>query len=182
MNVSLRRSLAVAALTLAPVLASCGFGQPTDQVYNPGEGTNARDGRVDVLGALVVSAEDGSGTVVAGLANNDEQEPDVLTEIGGPEVTASGLDPIDVPAGGFVQLADAEIALEGDSIAPGNFVEVTFAFENAEAVTLDVPVVPNTGDYADVPVPLETSPSPASPSPEETESPAPEETESPAGG
>jgi hypothetical protein len=63
-----RRSLrlVVGALVLAlPLLASCGFDKATDQVYTPGAGTDDRSGDVDVLSAVIVSAQPGPGTFIA---------------------------------------------------------------------------------------------------------------------
>lgn len=158
-NVTLRRSIATAAaVLLVPTLSACGFDRPTDRVYNPGVGVNERSGSVDVLHALVVSGEDGSGTVVAGLVNNDLEEDDALTGIQGAgedravSVTLDG--DVEIPARGSVQLVDeTEVSVEGESVAPGNFVTLTFSFERGANVTLDVPVVDRRGDYADVPVP-----------------------------
>jgi hypothetical protein len=157
-NVTLRRSIAAAAVLLVPVLSSCGFDQPTDRVYTPAVGVNERAGSVDVLNALVVSGSDGSGTLVAGLVNNDREEDDSLTRIAGSgedsglSVTLDG--PVDIDAGGSVQLLDeTEISVEGNAVKPGAFIELTFSFENAENVTVQAPVVARRGDYAEVPVP-----------------------------
>ena len=158
-NVTLRRSIAVAALVLAPMLSSCGFDQPTDRVYNPGVGVNDRSGTVDVLHALVVSGQDGTGTLVAGLVNNDEQRGDSLTGVAGSGedsgVTATIPAPIDIKPAGAVQLADEKtpIAVKGKAITSGSFVTLTFTFSHGESVTLDVPVVAHRGDFADVPLP-----------------------------
>ena len=89
MNV--RRSIAVAAIVVAaPVLSSCGvnFGAPTDQVYNAAVGVDNRDSQVDVLNALVVTGEDGKGTIVAGLVNNDAAGKVRLTGISAGDPTA----------------------------------------------------------------------------------------------
>ena len=80
LKMQLRRSARLLTATGALVLAasaltSCGFDYATDRVYTPGAGTNDRDGSVDVLGAVVVSAEDGSGTLVASFSNDDETAP-----------------------------------------------------------------------------------------------------------
>jgi len=168
-NTPLRRSIAVAAVVLAPTLSACGgltgFDNPTDVVYNPGVGVNDRSGTVDVLHALVVSGADGSGTVVATLANNDQTEEDALTRLAGAgddsgaSVSLDG--PLDIPAGGSAQLFDAgEVFIEGDTIEAGTFVELTFTFEQSETVTLEVPVVARRGDFSDVPVPS-VAPTPA---------------------
>lgn len=165
MNV--RRSVTVAvvlALTLA--LTSCGvnFNAQTDQVYNPGAGTNDRESTVDVLNALVVSGEDGSGTVVATLVNNDTAEDDTLIAVEDPsgrtKVDVTG--PTTIPAAGLLNLADSGgVTATGERIVPGVFVEITWTFQRGEPVTFSAPVVSaDDPTYADVPLPQ----SPRSPS------------------
>ena len=156
---TLRRSIAAATVVLAaPVLSSCGFNQVTDQPYNPGVGVNEQGSDVDVLGALIVSGTDGSGTVVAGLVNNDSTEDDALTGITGAgqvsSVAVQATGPVELAAGSLVQLADeGQVTISGDPVRPGTFVELTFSFRNAESVTLELPVVAARGGYADVPLP-----------------------------
>ncbi len=160
MNV--RRSIvrvpaALAATALALTLSSCGFEQPTDMVYNPAVGVNDQSGSVDVLNALIVSGEDGSGTLVATFANNDPEQDATLAQ-----VTAGGEDQVQVTlegdttieAGALLNLLDEGGAqVEGEAVEPGAFVTLTFVFEGAEGVTIDVPVVEHgEGPYADVPV------------------------------
>ena len=84
----LRRSFALTAAALAltaPALTSCGFDYATDRYYTPANGANNRDGVVDVLGAVVVSTEPGSGTFVASLSNNSTTEATSFTELGATE-------------------------------------------------------------------------------------------------
>jgi hypothetical protein len=162
--VNVRRSIAKATVVIATAalslgLSSCGrgFDQPTDQVYNPAVGVNNQDSDVDVLNAVIVSGSDGSGTLVASLVNNDQENDDTLTGI-----SAGGDDQADVTppsetsidAGSLLSLADEGGAqVEGESVKAGSFVTLTFSFERAESVTLDVPVVEHgEGPYADVPV------------------------------
>lgn len=168
-NVPLRRSIAIAALALAPVLSSCGFNEPTDRVYTPGVGVNERDGQVDVLNALVVSGADGSGSLVATLSNNNSAEPDALVQVAGSgedaavRVTLDG--PVEVSQGGSVSLSDeTEISVEGEPVKPGAFIELTFTFEQGEPVTVQLPVVSRRGTYSDIPVP---SVAPTTAAPEE---------------
>ena len=59
---------------------------PPTRCYTPSVGVNDRDGDIDVLHALVVSGAEGSGTVVAALVNN-QQEDDALTESRAPART-----------------------------------------------------------------------------------------------
>ena len=157
MNV--RRSIAAAAILLAaPVLASCGFGEQTDQVYNAAAGVDNRSGSVYVLNALIVSGSNGSGTVVASLVNSDEQNNDALTGITGitgDGLTVNGPSRTALPAGGNVNLSDlGRYSASGRDVVPGKFVKLTFTFQRAQQVTLDVPVMSSSNpDYSSVPLP-----------------------------
>ena len=161
MKSPIQRRVAIAALLLAPALTACGFSAQTDQVYQPGVGVNDRSGSVDILNALIVSGTDGSGTFAGTLVNENQTQDDVLESVTGPGITASRTT-ITIKAGQPVVLArTGQLMLQGPSIKPGNFVELTFAFGSGQSTTLKVPVVAASGDYADVP--LSASPS-ASPS------------------
>ena len=160
MNV--RRSIAAAAVLLAaPALSSCGvsFGAQTDQVYNPSVGVDDRSGQVDVLNALIVSGTDGSGTVVATLVNNDQQTDDTLKGVSGAGkdagMTVKPGGDTTIPAGGLLNLATkGAVTIRGQRVVPGNFVTITFSFDRAQSVTLDVPVVSHSNPvYAGVKVP-----------------------------
>ena len=145
----LRRSLALAAGALAlavPALSSCGFDYATDRIYTPAAGVNDRDATVDVLGAVVVSAEEGSGVFVASFSNNSNEEEGLVEGIEG-EVTAEAFEPVEVPVGGFVNLADEGGAEVTGDFEAGNFVSLTILFGDGEQVQMDVPVVPNCGVY-----------------------------------
>src|SRR4051794_11310979 len=91
-------------LLAAPVLTSCGFDYATDRPYTPGAGTNDQDAHVDVLGAVIVSAEDGSGTLITSFSNNKTDASATVTAIAGSGaddgLTVSSFDPIEIPAGG----------------------------------------------------------------------------------
>jgi hypothetical protein len=175
--VNARRSLAAAVLVLAaPVLSSCGgnFNQQTNQIYNPAEGVDDRSGDVDVLNALVVSTENGSGTVVATFVNNNRDRDDTLRSITGAgdnadlKVTPGG--PTTIPAGGLLNLAErGRNFVEGERVRPGYFVDITFTFEQGTAITVNAPVVNGEEpEYTSVPQPTPTgSPSPSA-SPTET--------------
>jgi copper(I)-binding protein len=154
------RLASAGALVLAAVtLSSCGFNYATDKVYTPAEGVNNRDSQVDVLNAAIVATEDGKGTFVASLANNETPTyengkltnvDDKLTGLAGVGDTTltADLKPVTVPGGGAVKLADGEgIPVTGDSIKLGDFVEVELTFENADPVTMKIPVVPNNRDF-----------------------------------
>jgi hypothetical protein len=154
-------------LAVAPVLASCSFGTSnfdaqTNQFYTPAEGVNERSGGIDVLNALVVADDAGRGRFIAGLVNNSDLTDDALTEVQGSgdysEIQGSLETPIEIVADGFVQLADEgvePVVLTGDQLVPGSFVELTITFEEADAVTVQLPVVPAEDDFQDVEIPDE---------------------------
>lgn len=155
---TLRSRFALAAVAVVvPALAGCGtnFNAQTDQVYNPSRGVTDRSGTIDVLNALVVSGTDGSGTVVATLANNTDEADKLLTVTidGSAANINAAAGSTDIEPLGHVNLGTSgAVAGSGEGIVPGRFVELAFTFETGEAITVDAPVVPNTGDYADVPV------------------------------
>lgn len=148
----LRRTL-VLTLTALLMLATTGCVKQyaTDRVYTPAAGVNNRDASVDVLNAVIVATEDGSGTFIATFANNDTEEPatfDALEGIDQAQLTASDFSPIEIPRAGAVNLAtDGGVEVTGD-FELGDFVPVSVQFDNGEQVELDVPVVPNCGDFA----------------------------------
>ena len=142
---------AAAVLALAVPLSSCGFNYATDRDYTPGSGANNRDAVVDVLSAVVVSSTEDSGTLVASLSNNDENNEKSFTGVSGDEgetITAAEFEPIPIPPGGIVNLAEpaAGIVLTGD-FAAGDFVPLAVDFGDGERVTLNVPVVPDDTGY-----------------------------------
>jgi hypothetical protein len=141
---------AAAVLALAVPLSSCGFDYATDREYSPAGGANNREGEVDVLSAVVVSAAEGSGTFVASLSNNQDEEQ-TFTGVSGDEgaaVTAAEFEPIAIAAGGLVNLAEppADIVLTGEFEA-GDFVPLSVDFGNGERIMLNVPVVANDFGY-----------------------------------
>lgn len=137
-------TLCATALT-APVLSSCGFNYATDEVYTPGAGTNNRDAQLDVLGAVVVAGQDDSGTFVAGLSNNENDTAISLTGLTGEGLTAE-FDAVEVPAYGFVNLADEDIHVTG-SFGAGDVLDITLELDNGEQVPLEVPVVTNCDEF-----------------------------------
>jgi hypothetical protein len=164
--VNARRRLAAVVLALAvPVLSSCtvNFSEQTDQPYNPSAGVDDRTGEVDVLNALVVSGAKGSGTVIATLVNNSQTKADSLRGVSGAggdtslKVTPGGTTAI--PQGGLLNLATSgRVFVRGARIVPGNFVTLTFSFQRAQAITLQVPVLNAHGSsiYSGVTLPAGT--------------------------
>lgn len=166
------------------LLSSCGFDQATDKVYNPGVGVNDRSQAVDVLGAVIVSGADGSGTVSATFVNNDPNHADAVTRIAGSgnnsDVTVSLPGKVALKPGGTAKLSTTVPAIaKGGAVKPGFFVELTFSFERSQNVTMQVPVVPHSGDYANVPTSAPSSSTTQSPSPSESPSGSTSPSESP---
>jgi hypothetical protein len=141
---------AAAVVALAAPLSSCGFDYATDRVSTPGSGATNRDGAVDVLSAVVVSAAEGSGTFVASFSNNDPDEEQTFTAAAGEDatVTAAEFEPITIAPGGLVNLAEpaAGLVVTGE-FGAGDVVPLTVDFGNGERVSLNVPVVSNETGY-----------------------------------
>jgi hypothetical protein len=174
-------ALALSGVVLAvPALTSCGFDYATDRPYTPAAGVNNQDGTVDVLGAVIVSGQDDSGTFIASFSNNDVDEEGTVESLTGAEGTtleAESFEPIVVPPSGLLSLADEGGIPVTGSFTAGDFVPVTITFGNGEQSNLEIPVVSNDGDFAG----LDTSASSASPSetPSDAASPSEPATESP---
>jgi copper(I)-binding protein len=152
--VNLRRTLATVATCLAIVsaLTACGFNYPTDRINNVTAGANDRDGTVNVLDAAIVSKADNSGTFVGTFVNNDLTKEVSLAGVAGNGVFTGQEDqqPIPIAANGLVDLASqGGIPLNGTFHA-GQFIPMTFTFDNGETATLQVPVVADDGQWADL--------------------------------
>ncbi|GAA1442586.1 hypothetical protein GCM10009641_57500 [Mycobacterium cookii] len=144
-------AIAAAVLALAAPLSSCGFDYATERDYTPGSGANNREGVVDVLSAVVVSGADGSGTFVASLSNNDIDEEQTFTGLSagdGATVEVTEFEPVEISAGGLVNLAEppAEIVLTGE-FGAGDVVPLAVDFGSGERVMLNVPVVSDDSGY-----------------------------------
>lgn len=149
----LRRSLALlsGALLLAAPLSSCGFDPATNRINTVAAGTSDRDQSVDVLGAVVVSAEEGSGTFIATFVNNsttDSASVDGLGPQGETQAQAVDFSPIDLEPGSLVNLAedDQGVTVEGD-FAAGDVLPLVVQLSGGETVELGVPVVPNCREW-----------------------------------
>ncbi len=142
---------AAAVLALAAPLSSCGFDYATERDYTPAGGANNREAEVDVLSAVVVSADQGSGTFVASLSNNDAEEENTFSGVSGADgttVAAEEFEPVTISPGGLVNLAEpaADVVLTGD-FGAGDVLPLTIDFGNGERVSLNVPVVADDTGY-----------------------------------
>jgi hypothetical protein len=161
--------LLVVAAVLA-VLSGCAanFGAQTQVRYQPGVGTDERNGDVYVLNAVVVADSAGTGTVVTNMIS--QVRDDYLTDFtassleGGvldtsklPAVTDGSAnaptDGVSLPLQTSVKLPDAALLqVEGPAVTPGSFVSLSLTFQEAAPLQLQVPVVSRSGAYSGIPV------------------------------
>ncbi len=145
-------ALALSALLLAaPALSSCGFNYATDIDYTPAVGVHNRDASVDVLGAVIVSGQPDSGTLIASFVNNNQTETatfDFLAGARGNSIQPQDFAPLDIEPASLVNLAtDGGIVITG-TFQAGEFVPLTIGLTNGERITIKVPVVEESGDFA----------------------------------
>jgi len=153
----LRRSLALVsgALLLTAPLAACGFDPATDRVNTITPGTSDRDGSVDVLNAVIVSAEEGSGVFVTTLVNNDIDEEASLESVAADDAEAvqvGEFSSISIDPNGLVNLAAEDqggIPVQGE-LAAGEYVPMTLQLSGGQVVQLEVPVVWNCEEFAGI--------------------------------
>ncbi len=156
-RMQIRRSLALVsgALLLTTSLASCGFDPATNQINNVAQGTTNRDATVDVLNAVIVSAEEGSGVFITTLVNNDldaEGSLDTLTADDADAVQVAEFSPITVAPNGLVNLASDDqegIPVEGE-LAAGDVVPMTVELSGGQVLQIEVPVVSNCHEFAGI--------------------------------
>jgi len=174
----LRRSLAGCTAALATALVagcSASFDAQTNQIYQSGIGSNNRDGDVYVLDALVVTDGTGLGTISAALVN-EVLRADALVAVTADSPTGNRVrgmilsQEVRLPSQQLVQLSNTgDVILSAvKPLNVGGSITVTFTFRNAAAVTLDLPIVMNTGDFAGVPVPTPSATPLVTPTPRDT--------------
>ena len=140
-----RRTLALGAagIVATATLTACGFNYPTDRISNITPGVDYRDGSVDILNAVVVSKQPNSGTFVATFVNGSTTETITLQSVTGDNtaVTSTQATPFALPPGSLRNLAiEGGIPVQG-TFSPGQFVNLTFSFDDGETANLSVPVV-----------------------------------------
>jgi len=146
--------VAVSGAMLIGALAGCADdGYRTDRINHIGPGDFDRSASVDVLGARSVSDSHREGRLIGALVNNDEQPARLVDVRGRSEPTEVRLDAVSIPGDGHVNLAEGPpIRVTGDFSA-GDLVELVYAFDTGESVTLNVPVVKYCKYYTEVPLP-----------------------------
>lgn len=147
----LRRSLATAALLAVP-LSACGSDYNTNRVNVNAAGTYDKSGSVDVSAATIVSGGPGEGTLIVNLSNNDQTQAATFVELlgtGEAAVEAEPFEPIEIPPGFYVNLADGGLGIKvtGD-FGSGDVVPLQLGFGEAGTVELGVPVVLECEEYA----------------------------------
>jgi hypothetical protein len=184
--VNLRRSLGLGAAGLAATtaLTACGFNYPTDRINNPVSGVDYRDGTVDILNAVVVARQANSGTFVATFVNNSPTKTIGLQSANGDNTAISSVDApsLSLRPNTLLNLAAKKkgIPVSG-TFALGQFVPISFTFDDGQTADLQVPVVADDGQwaglYAAPPSPTASSSGTASPS----DASSPSDTSSPSG-
>ena len=157
-----RTRLAAAALVLAtPLISACGFNIQTDQTYQPAIGANNRAGTVDVLNALVVSAEEGSGRFISTFVNKSTKDGIKVLSINAGDAEATALGNELAPES-LLNLADAApVTIQGEKVAPGGYVAVTIDFSNGQSTTINAPVVAARDEFKELGPGGATSPEPS---------------------
>jgi hypothetical protein len=145
----LRRPLALmtGALVLSlGGLTSCGFDLATDRPYQPGKGTNARDGEVDLLAAVVVAAQPNEGTLVLTMVNGSDEDA-ALNGVAGSDLEVAEFAPVEAGPGEAVNLADEGGVLVSGDFDAGQILPLTLTFADGSTTDLNVPVVPACDEY-----------------------------------
>lgn len=143
MNVRRTLALGAAGLVATATLTACGFNYPTDRINNITAGVSYRDGSVDILNAAVVAKEADGGTFVATFVNSSTSKTISLQSVSGDNTAISNVQPttFSLAPGALRNLAtDGGIPVSG-TFALGQFVNITFTFDDGETVNLSVPVV-----------------------------------------
>lgn len=172
----LRRSfaaLAVTTLTAVPLLASCGFDANTDRPNTPATGTYDNSGPVKIVAAVVVSSAAGEGTFIATLSNAEQFDTVTFDGVQGAQgnaVVPADAEPIEIPPGDFVNLADGGGVKLTGSFAAGDTLPLSIGFADGTDVTLVVPVVRACAEYAGLD-PAATAPASTEPSVSPTDAP-----------
>jgi hypothetical protein len=162
-----RRTAAVLALALVPVLSACSIGvhAGTTMQGPSGNGASAGVGAMELRGITIVTADGDTtkATVIGTIVNTSPTDDDVLTGVSVVDPTgatatitgtSAGAGQIAVPANrptSSVRIgynADYDVDITGLTIAPTAFAQVQFTFQNAGTVVVPTMVVPPTGIYA----------------------------------
>lgn len=167
-----RPSAAVAAAVAVLALGACGtsFNAQTNQQYQAGIGADLRDSPVQVLGAMLVSDDDGNATLSATLLNksgSDQRLTDVrLVDGQGTELELSSTSPEDLVLTDQTSRTLGSVSNDNEAqqskvytttgVEPGRYYTLTLTFDEAGEVEIYLPAVRRNAIYDDV-VPAPTS-------------------------
>ena len=183
-----RRLVVLAIAALIPALAGCeaGYNAPTQQWHQPTDGTAAVHNNISIANAFVLGAPLGYVIPVgdsAGvfLALTNQGSSDALVSVTAPGTARS----VTLPGGSVPLASQQSVRLTGPapevvlqhltrSLTGGSTVRLVMIFQNAGAVTLVLPVMPQAQYYSTFSPPPSPSPSPsATPSATPSSSPSP---------
>ena len=164
-----RRSAAVLALALVPVLSACSIGvnagTTSQGPSGNGASANSSSGDIALRGITIVTGLGAStkATIIGTMVNQSLSQDDVLTGVtvtapSGATATITGT----ATSGGTIALpanrptsavrigfnADYHVDLTGLKVAPSAFATVVFTFQKAGAVPVSAMAVPPVGIYA----------------------------------
>lgn len=159
----LRVLAVVALLAVAPALAACGAGADANlaQPYLPTEAAETSKNGITVAQAFILGPDSGQ-TLPAGSAAplyltmvNGNPAADQLTGIATDPQAASSArasGPIPLPPQVLVKSANPtpQILIEGirEPLMGGESMRLTLQFQNAGAITMDVPVITRSREFA----------------------------------
>ncbi len=157
-------SVVLTAVVFALGGCGAGFNAETDQPFNPGAGINDRAGTIYLLNAIVVADDKGAGTLVATLANESGKDDKLLsvtaTDATGTIISVSMPNgAVDLPAGQAVQLlTNNDVTFNSPLLKPGFGANLSFEFEKAAAIRINVPVTGRLAEFSTVTIPTSTTP------------------------
>jgi hypothetical protein len=156
-----RRIAVLAVVLLVPALGACTY--QTNEVYQAAVGSNNRSGTVDILGAVIVSGSEGSGTFVTSLVNKDLEKPATLTSVTGPSgVEVQVAKQVEVGPDDIVNFADlGAVSVKGEEVKAGGWIKLTLEFDTGQKTSLNTPIVNRDEEYSEV-APAVPSASPSS--------------------
>ncbi|GAA4673390.1 hypothetical protein [Nocardioides nanhaiensis] len=140
------RLAAIGVLVSAPLLASCGFDEATNRINQITAGTTVHADEVTLSNVVIVSEEEGSGTLHGLVASRNADDVITLTGVEGEGVTATDGE-IELEPYGRGQLEEAGLRIDGEPVAPGRVLPMTFVFDDGSEVPVDVFVKRACGQY-----------------------------------
>jgi len=159
-----RKRLAAASLIIitAISLSGCavGFDAATSQQKPSGNGANKTSEALEIRDATLVAdpAQPGKAVLIVTVYNKGENADALVGLQGESGFTGTSSGDLTIPAHqvlrvGFNSPNEIVVAGTAKSLAPGQFVNVTFAFQNTYAVTMSLYVAENNGIYQGIKIP-----------------------------